>query len=74
VPRRQLDGSKGLKKVEPFEVDAGRGLAEEGSVLIASSAAKRTRTRPKRLRGSFFTHYWNAGLRGCGRSRRRRRR
>jgi hypothetical protein len=58
-------GSKGLKKVEPFEVDAGRGLAEEGSVLIASSAGQENAHETEALRGSFFTHYWNAGLRGA---------
>jgi uncharacterized caspase-like protein len=58
-------GSKGLKKVEPFEVDAARGLAEEGSVLIASSAGQENAHETEALRGSFFTHYWNAGLRGA---------
>ncbi len=58
-------GSKGLKKVEPFEVDAMRELAEEGSVLIASSSGLENAHETEALRGSFFTHYWNAGLRGA---------
>jgi hypothetical protein len=58
-------GSKGLKKVEPFEVDAARGLAEEGSVLIASSAGQENAHETEALHGSFFTHYWNSGLRGA---------
>jgi hypothetical protein len=58
-------GSKGLKKVEPFEIDAARGLAEEGSVLIASSAGQENAHETETLSGSFFTHYWNAGLRGA---------
>jgi hypothetical protein len=58
-------GSKGLKKVEPFEIDATRGLAEEGSVLIASSAGQENAHETETLGGSFFTHYWNAGLRGA---------
>lgn len=58
-------GTKGLKKVEPFEIDAGRELAEEGSVLIASSSGQESAHETEALRGSFFTHYWNAGLRGA---------
>jgi hypothetical protein len=58
-------GSKGLKKVEPFEVDAARELAEEGSVLIASSSGQENAHETEALHGSFFTHYWNAGLRGA---------
>ncbi|HEX2871686.1 MAG TPA: caspase family protein [Polyangiaceae bacterium] len=58
-------GSKGLKKVEPFEIEAARGLAEEGSVLIASSAGQENAHETETLGGSFFTHYWNAGLRGA---------
>lgn len=58
-------GSKGLKKVEPFELDVARGLAEEGSVLIASSSGQENAHETEALQGSFFTHYWNAGLRGA---------
>lgn len=58
-------GSKGLKRVEPFEIDAARELAEEGSVLIASSSGQENAHETDSVRGSFFTHYWNAGLRGA---------
>lgn len=58
-------GSKGLKKVEPFEVEGGRELAEEGSVLISSSSGQENAHETELLRGSYFTHYWNAGLRGA---------
>lgn len=58
-------GSKGLRKVEPFEVEASHQLAEEGSVLIASSSGQENAHETDALQGSFFTHYWNAGLRGA---------
>jgi hypothetical protein len=58
-------GSKGLKKVEPFEISGAQTLAEEGSVLIASSTGQENAHETEALRGSFFTHYWNAGLRGA---------
>jgi len=58
-------GSKGLRKVEPFEIDAARDLAEEGSVLIASSSGQENAHETEALKGSFFTHHWNAGLRGA---------
>ncbi|MET0795623.1 MAG: caspase family protein, partial [Polyangiaceae bacterium] len=58
-------GSKGLKKVDPFEIDTTPQLAEEGSVLIASSSGQESAHETDTLQGSFFTHYWNAGLRGA---------
>jgi len=58
-------GSKGLHKVEPFEIEASQQLAEEGSVLIASSSGQENAHETDTLGGSFFTHYWNAGLRGA---------
>jgi hypothetical protein len=58
-------GSKGLKKVEPFQIDTALQLAEEGSVLIASSSGQESAHETETLQGSFFTHYWNAGLRGA---------
>jgi len=58
-------GSKGLRKVEPFEIEASQQLAEEGSVLIASSSGQENAHETDTLHGSFFTHYWNAGLRGA---------
>jgi hypothetical protein len=58
-------GSKGLSKVEPFDVEGAHQLAEEGSVLIASSSGRENAHETEALGGSFFTHYWNAGLRGA---------
>lgn len=58
-------GSKGLHKVEPFELASARELAEEGSVLIASSSGQENAHETEALKGSFFTHHWNAGLRGA---------
>ena len=58
-------GSKGLKKVDPFDIDTAPQLAEEGSVLIASSSGQESAHETESLQGSFFTHYWNAGLRGA---------
>jgi hypothetical protein len=58
-------GSKGLKKVEPFEIASSQVLAEEGSILIASSSGQENAHETEALGGSFFTHYWNAGLRGA---------
>jgi hypothetical protein len=58
-------GSKGLKKAEPFEIDVAPQLAEEGSVLIASSSGQESAHETEALQGSFFTHHWNAGLRGA---------
>ncbi len=58
-------GSKGLRKVEPFEIEGARELAEEGSVLIASSSGQENAHETEALKGSFFTHHWNAGLRGA---------
>jgi hypothetical protein len=58
-------GSKGLSKVEPFDIDAAPLLAEEGSVLIASSSGQESAHEAEALEGSFFTHHWNAGLRGA---------
>jgi hypothetical protein len=58
-------GSKGLKKADPFEIDVAPKLAEEGSVLIASSSGQESAHETEALQGSFFTHHWNAGLRGA---------
>lgn len=58
-------GSKGLHKVDPFEIESARELGEEGSVLIASSSGQESAHETEALKGSFFTHYWNAGLRGA---------
>ncbi len=57
-------GAKGLSPTEPFEVHLP--MANEGSVLIASSSGLEDAHESENLRGSFFTHHWVAGLRGAG--------
>jgi hypothetical protein len=58
-------GTKGLAPAEPFDVDLPLGLSNQGSVLIASSSGEENAHESESLRGSFFTHHWNAGLRGA---------
>jgi len=58
-------GTKGLSEIKPFEVTLPMVLNNEGSVLIASSSGLEDAHESEFLGGSFFTHYWNAGLRGA---------
>jgi hypothetical protein len=58
-------GTKGLTETAPFEVNLPMVLDNEGSVLIASSSGLEDAHESETLGGSFFTHYWNAGLRGA---------
>jgi hypothetical protein len=58
-------GSKGLSRVEPFDIEPLMPLVQEGSVLIASSSGQENAHEAEALEGSFFTHHWNAGLRGA---------
>ena len=58
-------GTKGLTEAEPFEVNLPIALSAEGSVLIASSSGLEDAHESEQLGGSFFTHYWDAGLRGA---------
>jgi len=57
--------AKGLDAVPPFEVEMPLSLANEGSVLIASSSGIESAHESDAIRGSFFTHYLIAGLRGA---------
>lgn len=59
-------GAKGLTEVAPFEVTLPMALESEGSVLIASSSGLEDAHESELLGGSYFTHHWNAGLRGAG--------
>jgi len=59
-------GAKGLTEVAPFEVTLPMALESEGSILIASSSGLEDAHESEHLGGSFFTHHWNAGLRGAG--------
>ncbi len=58
-------GTKGLSETSVFEIDQALDLAHEGSVLIASSSGLVYAHESAELRGSFFTHHWNAALRGA---------
>jgi len=58
-------GSKGLSESQVFDIAQAFHLATEGSVLISSSAGLEEAHESAALRGSFFTHHWNAALRGA---------
>jgi hypothetical protein len=58
-------GAKGLTAAPPFPVEWPVALDNHGSVLIASSSGGEDAHESEALRGSFFTHHWNAGLRGA---------
>jgi len=58
-------GAKGLEAAPPFPVEWPPVLSNRGSVLIASSSGWEDAHESESLRGSFFTHNWNAGLRGA---------
>jgi hypothetical protein len=58
-------GAKGLTAAPPFPVEWPMPLGNRGSVLIASSSGWEDAHESEALRGSFFTHHWNAGLRGA---------
>jgi hypothetical protein len=57
-------GTKGLTEAEVFEVNLPIRLGNEGSVFIASSSGLEDAHESEALGGSYFTHHWNAGLRG----------
>ncbi len=59
-------GSKGLSPVDPFDPISKLGLSSEGTALIASSSGLEDAHESEHLLGSFFTHHWNAALRGAG--------
>jgi hypothetical protein len=58
-------GAKGLSETAPFHVSLPEALSSEGTVLIASSSGIEDAHESEQLGGSFFTHHWNAGLRGA---------
>ena len=59
-------GTKGLSETEVFEVNLPLSLSNEGSVLISSSSGLEDAHESELIQGSFFTHHWNAALRGAG--------
>jgi hypothetical protein len=58
-------GTKGLTPAPPFPVEWPLRLSNRGSVLIASSSGWEDAHESETLHGSFFTHHWNAALRGA---------
>ncbi len=58
-------GSKGLSASETFAIEQALDLTSQGSALIASSSGLEDAHESVALRGSFFTHHWNAALRGA---------
>lgn len=59
-------GTKGLTETETFAVNLPLNLSNEGSALISSSSGLEDAHESEQLQGSFFTHHWNAALRGAG--------
>jgi hypothetical protein len=58
-------GTKGLNEVETFDLNGAMTLNNAGSVLIASSSGLEDAHESEQLGGSFFTHHFNAALRGA---------
>lgn len=59
-------GTRGLSEAPVFEVKNVTPLSNEGSVLIASSSGLESAHETEQYEGGFFTHHWNAALRGSG--------
>ncbi len=58
-------GTKGLQPAPLFDVGAAGALNNVGSALIASSSGVEDAHESELIGGSFFTHHFNAGLRGA---------
>ena len=56
---------KGVKKAPEFDLKVDFGDTVEGTAILTSSAAGENSQESDRLRGSFFTHHFVAGLRGA---------
>ena len=54
---------KGGKKKKPFLVDSAYDM--KGYAVMTSSSSDEASQESERLKGSFFTHYLNSGLRGA---------
>ncbi|RLB52937.1 MAG: hypothetical protein DRJ42_13435 [Deltaproteobacteria bacterium] len=59
-------GTRGLSETDAFDVEVPLDLSSEGSVLIASSSGLEDAHESEILERGFFTHHWNAALRGAG--------
>jgi hypothetical protein len=56
---------KGVEKGSPFMVSAPPELAQRGQVIIAAVSASESAQESDAIKGSFFTNYLVAGLRGA---------
>src|SRR5262249_46482693 len=56
---------KGVEKGAPFMLSAPPELAQRGQVIIAAVSASESAQESDSLKGSFFTNYLVAGLRGA---------
>lgn len=56
---------KGITKGEPFLVSAPAELVTHGQVIIAAVSASESAQESDAIKGSFFTNYFIAGLRGA---------
>jgi uncharacterized caspase-like protein len=56
---------KGVSKGAPFLLSAPSELAQHGQIIIAAVSASESAQESDALRGSFFTNYFVAGLRGA---------
>ena len=56
---------KGAEPAAPFKIEIEERLSGEGMAIITSAAETEEAQESDRLRGSFFTHHFVAGLRGA---------
>jgi Caspase domain len=57
--------SKGLSVGPPLDVEDLMNVGTEGTALVSSSSGFENAHEASAIRGSFFTHYFVAGLRGA---------
>ncbi len=60
-----LTRAKGGHAAAPFDIKVDEQLAEQGLVILTSSAANEDAQESDELRGSFFTHHFVSGLLGA---------
>lgn len=60
----EVTRSKGAKRSPAFDLNVIQGQNVDGSIIITSSSPDEVSQESDDLQGSFFTHYWVAGLYG----------
>lgn len=60
----EVTRTKGAKRSAPFNINLIQDPNVEGSIIITSSSSDEVSQESDTLQGSFFTHYWVAGLYG----------